>query len=49
MAQPIAPADRRMLEARDEHERERQAYLATLDPRQRLDLDPDSRRAASGS
>ena len=33
----ITPAQRR---AMDEGERRRQEYLATLDPRQRVDLDP---------
>lgn len=44
-AAPEAPADRRAREAREEAERERQAWLATLDPRQQRggewSLDPE--------
>ena len=43
-AAPEAPADRRLREAREAHERERQDWLETLDPRQRAggewSLDP---------
>ena len=37
---PIPPADLKRQEAQREGEARRQAYLATLDPRQRGDLDP---------
>ncbi|BDU76313.1 hypothetical protein [Mesoterricola sediminis] len=43
---PECPADRRTREAQAEHERERQEWLATLDPRQRAggewSLDPQT-------
>ncbi len=39
-----APADRKLSEALAEHEAERQAYLLTLDPRQRRDLDPPQKK-----
>ena len=32
---PLPPAERKADEARAEHDREREAYEATLDPRQR--------------
>ena len=41
---PPPPADRAAQQAREEGERRRQAYLATLDPRQRGDLDPPDPR-----
>lgn len=37
---PEALADARAQAIKAEREAERQAYLATLDPRQRADLDP---------
>ena len=37
---PEPVADRRLREAQDEHGMERLAYVDTLDPRQRADLDP---------